>query len=164
MKKQDKTDDRKKGLIIAILIIASMFLVGYIGYRIENQPKPECKYNYQCDSGLCTNGKCISKEVVTENTRNSDSELANQAASFYRGCLLNCPKECSSCGVLSYKCVASCNDAVESKLNNLNNRDNFLSLLNDGNLQWNSCYEACNTHYPGDGNDYVDYDCIHGCR
>jgi len=97
---------------------------------------------------------------------NNDDEIINQATDFYRECLSGCPNECVSCDVLSIKCTESCGESYGKK----RRRGNELSgewitgELNDRNLKWNACIDACIIPRTEGNSMYtLKYNCLHSC-
>jgi hypothetical protein len=143
------------GIIIMLVIILGFYVISN-QQKSSNQPTSS-NNNYNPPS---TTGNVVNNPPAQQN---SDAEMLNQAFDFIRSCLLNCQKECPSCGVLSLSCVKSCENSARSKLNN--NKDfsdeELNRLLNDRNLKWKACMTSCENVYSGES--YIDIDCFRGC-
>ena len=153
--------------VTTVLIITLLILIAFVivviavnlinkpttGYVVNQNPQPNTNYN------------TADQSAYTSTNTNNNAEIINQAISYLRECILGCPKQCPSCGVLSYTCVDTCQKFMQSKVGNIAiSGSNAMALLSDENSKWISCSSACQTTYPNDNNYYIDYDCIHNCR
>lgn len=144
-------------LLIALAVIIIVLAV------VTLQP-----YLKKDTTGNAVNEQKSSGPIIIEPKYNTDIEgkkqAMNEAVNFLRSCLSNCPKECASCGVLSLKCEESCDYSATSKIYEkgyeISSEEEAISLMNSDNQIWTACFKSC---YNEGSEEYVDYDCVHGC-
>lgn len=146
---------KQKGINIwfVIVIVILVILISSVGFNFIHDKFTKDSYSSQQE---------VKIPPVSNPSNSNDAKLLNQATDFLRSCILNCPKECPSCGVFSLSCVKSCSDSARSKVNNRVFSDAEINnLLTDRNLKWNACMTPCDTS--DSVGDYIDIACLQGC-